>query len=355
MRLKQPEQHYCSVRLISEQSRWGLLGGLEVTWQSPESWHPVGLGIWWEGQPKMIRPLFSASCPPFLFLNPHPAETEAVGGWQWWILLEPFLCPPSHVHVYSIATLTWNMMNVISMSVAFKTDIFAIFVMLFLAPMVRSLDPWHKNPALWLGARRQSRTKLSRCNPYGPQDNELPFNGTHVRAKHPNALHASSAPGWGQIMSDCPERNELIHCKDWILTCLYADNTGHVTHAAIEIRKHYLLCTESGLWVLGGLILLFGWTMSTVWPFSPGNWLGARISTSLWIFSCDTTPVKGFCLFRTPSLPALISFSPTLTTRARPAMPGHSLLGEGSLDPAPIEGGRASLEDLDILQVGGER
>lgn len=118
---------------------------------------------------------------------------------------------------------------------------------------------------------------------------------------------------------------------------------------------HYLLCTESGLWLLGGLIRLFGGTVSTVWPFSPGNWLGARISSSLWLLSCDPAPVKGFCLFRTPSLPALISFSPTLTTRARPAMPGHSLLGEGSLDPAPIEGGRASLEDLDILQVGGAK
>lgn len=66
--------------------------------------------------------------------------------------------------------------------------------------------------------------------------------------------------------------------------------------------------------------------------------------------------VKDFCLFRMPSLPALISFSPTLSTRARPAaaaVPGHSFLGEGSLDPAPAEGGRASLEALDILQVSG--
>lgn len=130
---------------------------------------------------------------------------------------------------------------------------------------------------------------------------------------------------------------------------VFAADAGHVTHACTEMRKRYLLCTESGLWVFGELILLLGGTISTVWPLSPGNWPGARISTSLWFLSCGTVPLGGFCLFRTPSLPALISFSPTLTTRARPAVPGHSLLGEGSLDPAPAEGGRAILEDLDIL------
>lgn len=36
---------------------------------------------------------------------------------------------------------------------------------------------------------------------------------------------------------------------------------------------------------------------------------------------------------------------------AKLAVPGHSFLGEGSLDPAPAEGGRASREALDILQL----
>lgn len=56
------------------------------------------------------------------------------------------------------------------------------------------------------------------------------------------------------------------------------------------------------------------------------------------------------------SLPALISFSPTLRTRVRPATAaalGYSFLGEGSLDPPPAGGGRESLEALDILQVSG--
>lgn len=123
---------------------------------------------------------------------------------------------------------------------------------------------------------------------------------------------------------------------------------------------HYLLCTEPCWWLeaLGGLILLLGGTISIFWPWTPGLWLGAWVSVlvSLCALSCGTAAVKDFCLLGTPSLPALISFSPTLTTRARPAaaaVPGHSFLGEGSLDPAPNEGGRASLEALDILQVRG--
>lgn len=65
-------------------------------------------------------------------------------------------------------------------------------------------------------------------------------------------------------------------------------------------------------------------------------------------------PFKDFCLVKMVSLPALISFSPTVSTRARPVTtedPGFSLLGDGSLDPAPAEAGRASLEALDILKV----
>ena len=113
----------------------------------------------------------------------------------------------------------------------------------------------------------------------------------------------------------------------------------------------YLLCTEPWLEALGGLIRLLGGTVSMFWPFSPGLWLEAWVSA--WVSLCALSCVKGFCLFRTPSLPALISFSPTLSTRARSPVPGHSFLGEGSLDPAPNEGGRASLEALDILQVSG--
>lgn len=85
-------------------------------------------------------------------------------------------------------------------------------------------------------------------------------------------------------------------------------------------------------------------------PRSPAAWV------SPWVlfcaFSCGTAVVKDFCLVRIPSLPALISFSPTVSARARPAtaaVAGHSFLGEGSLDPAPAEEGRASLEAFDIL------
>lgn len=123
---------------------------------------------------------------------------------------------------------------------------------------------------------------------------------------------------------------------------------------------HYLLWTGPCGWVevLGGLILLLGGTTSILWPFSPGLWPAAGVSVwaSLCALSSGTAAVKDFCLFRMPSLPALISFSPTLTTRALPAaaaVPGHSFLGEGSLDPAPADGGRASLEALDILRVSG--
>lgn len=124
-----------------------------------------------------------------------------------------------------------------------------------------------------------------------------------------------------------------------------------------EKASDYLLCTEPWWWLeaLGGLILLLGGTISTFWPLlSPGLWLGAW--DSAWGSRCGTAAVKGFCLLRIPSLPALISFSPTLSILARPAVvsvPGHSLLGEGSLDPTPAEGGRANLEALDILQVSG--
>lgn len=141
---------------------------------------------------------------------------------------------------------------------------------------------------------------------------------------------------------------------------MWADHTdqkviGDILAFKLWSLVHYLLCTEPWLGVLGGLILLLGRTISTFWPFSPGLWLGAWVSVwvSLWSLSRGTAAIKDFCLLRIPSLPALISFSPTLSTRARLAVPRHSFLGEGSLDPAPNEGGRASLEALDILQVSG--
>lgn len=128
----------------------------------------------------------------------------------------------------------------------------------------------------------------------------------------------------------------------------------------ISPKYYYLLCTVPCCWLeaLGGLILLLGRMISIFWPFSSGLWLGAWVSAwlSLCDLSCGRAVVKGFCLFRIPSLPALISFSPTVSIRARPAavtVPGHSFLGDGSLDPTPAVGGRASLEALDILQVSG--
>lgn len=54
-----------------------------------------------------------------------------------------------------------------------------------------------------------------------------------------------------------------------------------------------------------------------------------------------------FCLARLPSLPALISFSPTLGALAR--RPWLSFRWAGILDPAPAEDGRANREGLDIL------
>lgn len=136
------------------------------------------------------------------------------------------------------------------------------------------------------------------------------------------------------------------------------DATHVCSHISLESSPEcddYLLCTEPCCWLeaFGGLILLLGWTISIFWPFSSGLGLGAWDSVWLCDLSCVTA---GFCLFRIPSLPARISFSPTVSIRARPAavtVPGHSFLGEGSLDPTPAVGGRASLEALDILQVSG--
>uniref|UniRef100_A0AAV2L9Q5 Uncharacterized protein n=1 Tax=Knipowitschia caucasica TaxID=637954 RepID=A0AAV2L9Q5_KNICA len=76
--------------------------------------------------------------------------------------------------------------------------------------------------------------------------------------------------------------------------------------------------------------------MSSLFSSCPGTWL----SFPSLPFSDATATVNDFCLFTIPSLPALISFSPT---RDRLAEPGHSFRGEGS-----FEGGLASLEALDI-------
>ena len=144
-----------------------------------------------------------------------------------------------------------------------------------------------------------------------------------------------------------------VTCEQWVKR---RSKTSYLSYYNIQL-VHYLLCTDPCCWLeaFGGLILLLGRTISIFWPFSPRLWPGARVSTrvSLCTLSCGTAGGPGFCLFRTLSLPALISFSPTLSTLARPAtpgVPGHSFLGEGSLDPAPVDGGRANLEALDILQ-----
>ncbi|TNN73420.1 hypothetical protein EYF80_016374 [Liparis tanakae] len=102
-------------------------------------------------------------------------------------------------------------------------------------------------------------------------------------------------------------------------------------------------------------ILLLGAAASINCPFSSGPWLGAGVSVwvSFWALSGGAAAFRDFCLLRVPSLPALISFSPTLSTRTRPTAPWHSFLEGGSLDLAPIEGGRANLEALDILRFGG--
>lgn len=149
--------------------------------------------------------------------------------------------------------------------------------------------------------------------------------------------------------------------NQFVISSFYCERIifSHVKHYC-GVFVYYLLCLEPCWWLdtLGGLILLLAGTPSIFWLFSPGFWLGAWISdwVSLCALSRATAAVKDFCLLRIASLPALISFSPTLRTRVRPAKAGalgYSFLGEGSLDPPPAGGGRESLEALDILQVSG--